>query len=448
MFSRKSQVRSSPLRGSLIKMPVLTLGLAIFLLAGTFSNVFAANPPGASAFTTVTSSQAQANWTDGGNVAGTTYYAIISTGASPSTNNFAGNIAIQAGTALDALFTGLQPNTQYFGAVNATDPTDQSVSSFTDLGPFTTHAATPGTSAFSNTTVSQVQANWTANGNPQGTSYTAILSLAASPSTNGLAGNVTVVTPNLSQIFPSLLPNTVYFVDVQAGSSAFASLGSTSTLANAPASGAFSNVQTNQLTANWGANNNPIGTNYFIQLSLNSGFSSIAASNTTSTTTITFATLSAGTTYFARVQAINNAGISTSFTNLGSVVTTSTAPGSLPFSNVSNSQITANWSANGNPAGVVYTAILSTGPSPSTNGLGGNTNATTTNTSAPFTGLAVNTIYYVDVQAAGSGFVSLGSTSTLANLPASANPTNIQTNQFRANWGPNGNPLGQLTLPS
>jgi len=59
-----------------------------------------------------------ANWTNGGNVAGTTY-----TPSSPQApiqhEQFRRNIAIQAGTALDAFFTGLHPNTSISGEVSA-----------------------------------------------------------------------------------------------------------------------------------------------------------------------------------------------------------------------------------------------------------------------------------------------------------------------------------------
>ena len=123
----------------------------------------------------------------------------------------------------------------------------------------------------------------------------------------------------------------------------------------------------------------------------------------------------------------------------------SSPPVAAPYSNITNSQIQANWTDNQNGAGTSYNAIESISPSPSTNGLGSNQTVNTANLFAVFTGLSPNTLYYVDVNATAalslaSGYTSLGSVATLANIPTSASPTNIQTNQITANWGANGNP--------
>src|SRR5207245_9157453 len=132
----------------------------------------------------------------------------------------------------------------------------------------------PGVAGYSNETTSQIQANWTANGNPAGTQYRAIESVAPSPSSNGLSGNQTVNTTSLFAVFTGLAPNTLYYVDVTAASAAYTSLASVPTLANAPALAATSNIQANQITANWGANSNPAGTNYLVEASLTSNFRS------------------------------------------------------------------------------------------------------------------------------------------------------------------------------
>ena len=146
--------------------------LAISLWAGTFSKAVAATPPVAAPFTNISSSQIQANWTDGdgGTLFGTTYYAILSTGPSPSTNNFEGNKSSATGTSLSALFTGLQPNTTYFIDVNATDTTGSSTT-FTSLGSTVTWAVSPALGAFTNVGATQLTANWGANNNPAGTTY-------------------------------------------------------------------------------------------------------------------------------------------------------------------------------------------------------------------------------------------------------------------------------------
>ena len=113
------------------------------------------------------------------------------------------------------------------------------------------------------------------------------------------------------------------------------------------------------------------------------------------------------------------AGLCSSFTALGSTVTLANPPQPAAFSNLNASQIQANWTANNNPAGTLYKAILSSAPSPGNNGLSGNQTFSGTALSALFTGLKFSTTYYVDVQAANSAgtpaaFVSLGSTITLS----------------------------------
>ena len=79
--------------------------------------------------------------------------------------------------------------------------------------------APPGAAGLTNETTSQMQANWTANGNPNGTLYTAILSIAPSPSTNGLNTNITLTTIGTSVLFLGLSPDTVYYVEVKATNS-------------------------------------------------------------------------------------------------------------------------------------------------------------------------------------------------------------------------------------
>src|SRR2546430_16012092 len=64
------------------------------------------------------------------------------------------------------------PNTAYFMRVQATNQSSQSTS-FTTLPSATTLEQVPnapGVAPFTNVTVNQLQANWTANGNPPTTS--------------------------------------------------------------------------------------------------------------------------------------------------------------------------------------------------------------------------------------------------------------------------------------
>jgi len=161
---------------------------------------------------------------------------------------------------------------------------------------------------------------------------------------------------------------------------------------------------------------------------------------------VTFAGLSANTTYYMRVQALNASGAPTGFTTLPSALTLANPPAASAPTNILANQITANWTANGNPTGTTYIAQISVDP-----GFNTITSSTTSNAFATFAGLVSNTTYYMRVQAlnaggAPTGFTTLPSALTLANAPVVAAPTNILTTQITANWGANGNPAGTTYL--
>ena len=223
-------------------------------------------------------------------------------------------------------------------------------------------------------------------------------------------------------------------------------MGSTPTWANVPVVGIPPVVLSTQITANWGANNNPAGiTSYRADISQDAGFASFTPIITTNTF-VTFPSLTSNTTYFMRVSAINQAGVVTTPQILASARTLPGAPGILPFTNISPSQLQANWSAPSGGSDNSYLAILSTAQSPSTNNLPSNKSASTSSTFAIFsTAINPNTLYYVDVQAinasGNSTFTSLGSTPTWANVPTVGTPPVVLSTQITANWGSNNNPV-------
>jgi hypothetical protein len=397
-----------------------------------------ASPPGAAAPTNVLATQITANWIANGNPAGTTYIAQISIdpGFGTATSSVTFNTF--------ATFSGLSPNIQYFMQVQALNA-GSLATSFTPLPSVTTSPNPPGPAVFSGITANQLQANWTANGNPPGTPYQAILSTGASPSTNVFSGNASSITFNTSALFSVLAPNTLYFVDVQVfngiGSSIYTPLGSAATLANTPVAAAASGVLANQITANWTANGNPAGTTYVAQISIDPGFGTFTSS-TTSNTFATFNSLSTNTTYYMRVQAISQGGTHTGFTPLPAALTLANPPGAAAPTNILATQITANWNTNGNPVGTPYIAQISPDP-----GFITVTSSATTNTFATFTGLSANATYYMRVQSLNAGgaptaFTPLPSALTLANPPGAAAPANVQATQITANWIANGNPDG------
>lgn len=109
----------------------------------------------------------------------------------------------------------------------------------------------------------------------------------------------------------------------------------------------------------------------------------------------------------------------------------------LPFTSVSTGDVTANWTSVF-PPGTDFSVEISSGALP--NGFSGNGSSITANNFAVFPGLLSNVFYSVRISTGGIGgpFSSLGSTATLASVPAGA----VTTTSFTAaslNWSANGN---------
>lgn len=117
-----------------------------------------------------------------------------------------------------------------------------------------------------------------------------------------------------------LSPNTQYTRHVHAynqyGDSQPSNSHSTYTLAKSPSPASFSNITTHSIQANWTANGNPAGTEFYcenITRGTNSGWTTQTSWNSTD--------LASGTSYTFRVRARNAQGQETATTNLGSIMT-------------------------------------------------------------------------------------------------------------------------------
>jgi V8-like Glu-specific endopeptidase len=93
------------------------------------------------------------------------------------------------------------------------------------------------------------------------------------------------------------------------------------TLSNTPGAAAFTDITQTSIRANWTANGNPAGTQYFcenITAETNSGWTTTTSWNSTG--------LTCGTSYSFRVKARNGDGVETGWTSLGSQSTLPCAP--------------------------------------------------------------------------------------------------------------------------
>jgi YD repeat-containing protein len=133
------------------------------------------------------------------------------------------------------------------------------------------------------------------------------------------------------------------------------------TLANVPGTATFSNLTQTCIRANWTANGNPSGTQYYCE-------------NTTAGTNSGWITntywdscgLVCGTSYSFRVKAKNSEGIETNWTNLGSQATTACTGITVVSPNGGeswkrNSTYSITWSYTGNPGSYVKIELLKGG---------------------------------------------------------------------------------------
>ena len=159
--------------------------------------------------------------------------------------------------------------------------------------------------------------------------------------------------PGVAHSFGGLTPNTQYAFkakarDASGNETVESAAVSTYTAAAQPLAAAdiFTPRATTSLTANWLANGNPVGTLYRAQLSASSNFASATTSDTYNTSAA-FTGLTSGSTYYARVLAINALSVPTNYTSLSSTPTTvvnsaMTTPTGVYFDDISSTSIVAS----------------------------------------------------------------------------------------------------------
>ena len=410
------------------------------------STITLANAPSLpSTFSNVSAVSLTVSFGANSNPAGTSYTVQISSNPtfSPILNSSI-TVLTKAG------FTGLNPNTTYYLQALATNFAG-TPSAFTNLGSTVTANVTPPTTGtILAASTSTITAAWSLSTGATG--YTLVAStISTNPPTAIVASSSTALS---TATVSGLIPNATYFLFVNAcasgACSSYTALGSTITLANVPAlPSTFSNVSPVSLTVSFGANNNPAGTSYTVQISTNPTFVPILNSSITVPTQATFNGLAPNTTYYLQALATNFAGTVSAFTNLGSTVTAIVLPPTIgPNGGVlaaSTSTITAAW--NLSAGATSYTLVASTISTNPPNVIAAS--SSTALSTATVSGLLPNTTYFLFVNACASGvcssYTALGSTLTLANAPALPSTfSNINPVGLTVGFGANNNPAGTI----
>jgi len=196
--------------------------------------------------------------------------------------------------------------------------------------------------------------HWLSNGNAAGTNYQAAVStnsdFAPALSTTSFAVDMFLTT------FTALSSNASYYFRVRSSGTAgvasnWCNLGSTWTLANPPKvlSGGLSIEEKglDYIKAAWDENNNSSAADYWVEASTIGYGGTISTGALSAHTTYHFLNLAPNASYYIQVKALNGAGISTDFTQLGSSWTLIEPVTGISFEGIYESSVT--FSVQGGP---------------------------------------------------------------------------------------------------
>ena len=417
-----------------------------------------AYPPAFSDFANVTAASMQFDWSANGNAdPGTLYRVAVSTAADPLTP--AGAVVTTSNTYNTSLnSTGLAADTTYYFRVAGINNNNVSTAYTTAQGTSTLLAFAPLFNNFTGVGTTAIQFNWLSNGNRNpGTLYNVLVSTAPDPSNPDGAVVSSSSTYNIYLSSAGLSSDTTYYftaagLNKNGVPTNYTAVKATSTLAGIPVFSNFTGVGASAIQFNWTVNGNRVpGTLYRVAVSTASDPLFPAGAAVTSSDTynafLSSAGLSANTTYYFRVAAVNNNGVLTAYSAPQS---TSTLLAFDPlfnnFTGVTAAALQFNWAANGNRnPGTQYRVLVSTAADPLAPAGAVVTTSNTYNVYLSSTGLKADTVYNFRVAGVNNNGVLTGYTlgqgtaTLLANAPLFSNFTGMGTSGEQFNWTANGN---------
>ncbi|MBI4655603.1 MAG: fibronectin type III domain-containing protein, partial [Elusimicrobia bacterium] len=412
-------------------------------------------------FTGITDNTIQFNWSANGNSEGTLYRVLASTVANPSTFP-AGAVVTTSDTYNTFLSSaGLNPDTNYYFQVAAINNNGLITSYTTDATALTLPPGglgAPIIGSITNVYITSITANWSMVSGATG--YTLAASVNPdNPPSPIYASSTTLGDLNAAVFNPALVPNTTYYLFVQANGpnkiSSWSAYPGTSTLVEfAPIFNNFTGMAANAIQFNWTDTNNPSGTLYRVLTSTVDNPSTfptgaVVTSSYTYNLYLSSTNLKANTTYYFQVAAINNNDVPTNYTGSQSTSTVAIMPTDVQFTGMAANAVQFNWTDTNNPSGTRYRVLTSTVDNPSTFPTGAVvTSSYTYNLYLSSTNLKANTTYYFQVAAINNNdvptsYTSSKGTSTFVEFaPVFNNFTGMAANAVQFNWTDTNNPSG------
>lgn len=219
----------------------------------------------------------------------------------------------------------------------------------------------------------------------------------------------------------NLSTNTPYSTNVSVYNDAGASTTTAPTiytLAAAPLSPRLTAVGSSSGTTTWGTNQNPAGTVFTLEASLDN-FTTVSTSSRTIASTGTLYGLIPNTSYYFRVKAENGTGIPTSYTATVSSVSLAAIPSGIALTQLSSTSLHVVWQPNSNPIDTQYELSLSSTNFTAAISTPMAFSSASAVTEKEITGLLSSTTYYARVRAKNRMGAITAFTSTSMFLPPS-----------------------------